>query len=60
MDWETLFYIVVVIILYIILYISFFRYFYIKSNLLIPPIETFINKQQPDRYYYYKLKRYRR
>jgi hypothetical protein len=55
---ETLLYIILVVLIYILIYVSFFRYFFISnSNLLIPPIETFTFKNQPDRNYYYKIKK---
>ena len=57
MDLETIFYVIVVIILYFILYVCIFRYFYIYNNLLIPPIETFTFKEQPERFSYYKIKK---
>lgn len=56
MIYENIFYIILVVLLYIFLYVSFFRYFFISNtNLLIPPIETFTFKKQPDRNYYYKI-----
>ena len=57
MDLETIFCIIVVIILYLLLYVCIFRYFYIYNNLLIPPIETFVFDKQPDRNYYYQIKK---
>ena len=57
MDLETIFYVLVVIILYFILYVCIFRYFYISNKLLIPPIETFTFEKQPDRNYYYTIKK---